>query len=113
MPLTREQASASSCSTHAPPDFQVWKPSSSCGTALTRPVVVAETNTVQLSILGTAWRTAALTSGRRMSAKIAALNRIVAQFTSRRFDYPKTNLGITNVVRIEIDSVKGKTNGFA
>lgn len=47
------------------------------------------------------------------AAKIAALDRIVARFTSRHFDYPQTNLASTNVVRIEIDSVKGKTHGLA
>lgn len=47
------------------------------------------------------------------AAKIAALDRIVARFTSRHFDYPKTNLAATNVVRIEIESVKGKTHGLA
>lgn len=47
------------------------------------------------------------------AAKIAALDRIVARFTPQHFDYPKTNLAATAVVRIEIDSVKGKTHGLA
>ncbi len=47
------------------------------------------------------------------AAKIAALDRIVARFTPRHFDYPKANLAVTNVVRIEIASIKGKTHGLA
>uniref|UniRef100_I2Q3U9 Putative flavin-nucleotide-binding protein n=1 Tax=Desulfovibrio sp. U5L TaxID=596152 RepID=I2Q3U9_9BACT len=47
------------------------------------------------------------------AAKIAALDRIVARFTPQRFEYPKTNLAATTVVRIEIDAVKGKTHGLA
>jgi len=47
------------------------------------------------------------------AAKIAALDRIVARFTPQRFDYPTTNLAATMVVRIEIDSMKGKTHGLA
>ena len=46
------------------------------------------------------------------AAKIAALDRIVARFTPQHFDYPKTNLAATTVVRIEIDSVKGKKHGL-
>jgi nitroimidazol reductase NimA-like FMN-containing flavoprotein (pyridoxamine 5'-phosphate oxidase superfamily) len=45
-------------------------------------------------------------------AKIAALDRIVARFTERRFDYPKTSLAATAVVHIVIDSIKGKTHGL-
>ena len=40
--------------------------------------------------------------------KIRALNLIVAQFTEKKFTYPKATLDATMVVRIEIDSVKGK-----
>ena len=45
--------------------------------------------------------------------KIKALDRIVALFTSKRFDYPKSNLDRTAVIRIDIDSIKGKKHGFA
>ena len=44
--------------------------------------------------------------------KIKALDLIVSQFTDAKFEYPKTNLIHTAVVRIEIDSVKGKKHGF-
>ncbi len=44
--------------------------------------------------------------------KIDALNRIVAQFTTRKFEFPKTNLNATVVVRIEILSIKGKKYGI-
>lgn len=45
--------------------------------------------------------------------KVAALDRIVARFTQQKFDYPRTNLAATAVVRIEIDSIKGKCHGLA
>jgi uncharacterized protein len=44
--------------------------------------------------------------------KIQVLDRIVARFTSKQFEYPKTNLHYTSVVRIAIDSIKGKKHGF-
>lgn len=44
--------------------------------------------------------------------KIRALNLIVAQFTGKTFTYPKTTLDSTMVVRIDIDSVKGKKHLF-
>ena len=44
--------------------------------------------------------------------KVAALDRIVARFTDRSFEYPKTNLDATAVIRIDIESVKGKSHGF-
>lgn len=44
--------------------------------------------------------------------KIAALDRIVARFSQRRFVYPKTSLAATAVVRIRIDSIKGKSHGL-
>ncbi len=47
------------------------------------------------------------------AAKIAALDRIVARFTEQAFDYPRTSLAATAVVRITIDSIKGKTHGLA
>jgi nitroimidazol reductase NimA-like FMN-containing flavoprotein (pyridoxamine 5'-phosphate oxidase superfamily) len=45
--------------------------------------------------------------------KIAALDRIVARFTAQRFEYPEANLKRTAVIRIDIDSIKGKQHGFA
>ncbi len=44
--------------------------------------------------------------------KIAALDRIVARFTDRAFDYPKANLKATAVIRIDIASLKGKKHGY-
>lgn len=44
-------------------------------------------------------------------AKIAALDRIVARFTQRQFDYPRASLAATAVVRIAVDSLKGKSHG--
>ncbi len=44
--------------------------------------------------------------------KIKALDHIVAHFSPKRFEYPKTNLDRTAVVRIDIESVKGKKHGF-
>jgi nitroimidazol reductase NimA-like FMN-containing flavoprotein (pyridoxamine 5'-phosphate oxidase superfamily) len=44
--------------------------------------------------------------------KTAALTRIVARFSSRRFEFPAANLKATAVVRIDIESVKGKKHGF-
>lgn len=44
--------------------------------------------------------------------KIRILDRIVARFTDRRFDYPKATLAHTAVTRIEIVSVKGKKHGL-
>ncbi len=44
--------------------------------------------------------------------KIKALNMIVGNFTDRKFEYPKTNLARTAVIRIDIKSVKGKMHGF-
>lgn len=43
--------------------------------------------------------------------KIKALDLIVAHFTDRKFEYPKTNLDRTAVIRIEITSLKGKKHG--
>jgi uncharacterized protein len=47
------------------------------------------------------------------AAKTAALDRIVARFTEQHFEYPKANLDRTAVIRIDIDSIKGKKHGFA
>lgn len=44
--------------------------------------------------------------------KIKALDLIVAHFTEKTFEYPKTNLDRTAVVRIDITSVKGKKHGL-
>jgi len=44
--------------------------------------------------------------------KIKVLDMIVAQFSNKRFEYPKTNLNCTAVVRIDIESIKGKKHGF-
>lgn len=43
--------------------------------------------------------------------KIKALDLIVAHFTDKKFEYPKTNLDRTAVIRIEITSLKGKKHG--
>ncbi|MDR3568555.1 MAG: pyridoxamine 5'-phosphate oxidase family protein [Syntrophobacteraceae bacterium] len=42
------------------------------------------------------------------SEKIRILNLIVARFTEEKFTYPKNSLDATLVVRIDIDSIKGK-----
>lgn len=44
--------------------------------------------------------------------KIGALDRIVAQFSDKKFEYPKPNLDSVVVIRIDIESVKGKKHGF-
>ncbi len=44
--------------------------------------------------------------------KIKALDMIVAQFSNKRFEYPKTNLNSAAVIRIDIESIKGKKHGF-
>ena len=44
--------------------------------------------------------------------KIKALDLIVAQFTDKKFEYPKSNLNHTAVIRIDINSIKGKKHGF-
>lgn len=46
------------------------------------------------------------------AAKVEALNRIVGRFTDKAFTYPAANLKTTAVVRIAIESVKGKKHGF-
>jgi len=43
--------------------------------------------------------------------KIHALNQIVALFTDKKFEFPKGNLQATAVIRIQIDSIKGKKHG--
>lgn len=44
--------------------------------------------------------------------KTRALDLIVSRFTDQRFDYPAAKLAITTVIRIDIDSIKGKAYGF-
>ena len=44
--------------------------------------------------------------------KIRALDLIVARFTGEKFTYPKASLNSTLVVRIDIDSIKGKKHLF-
>jgi uncharacterized protein len=44
--------------------------------------------------------------------KTEALRRIVGLFTTKTFEFPVANLHATLVVRIDIDSVKGKKHGF-
>ena len=44
--------------------------------------------------------------------KIKALDRIVAQFSDQKFEYPQRNLDHTAVIRIDIASIKGKKHGF-
>jgi len=39
------------------------------------------------------------------------LNKIVALFTDKKFEFPKGNLNATAVIRIRIDSIKGKKYG--
>ena len=43
--------------------------------------------------------------------KIRALDLIVAKFTEEKFTYPQANLNHTQVVRIDIESIKGKKHG--
>ena len=43
--------------------------------------------------------------------KIKALDLIVAKFTEKTFTYPQAKLDATMVVRIEIESLKGKRHG--
>ncbi|WP_200379795.1 pyridoxamine 5'-phosphate oxidase family protein [Rubrivivax gelatinosus] len=44
--------------------------------------------------------------------RVRALDLIVANLTSRRFDYPEANLSMTAVLRIDIELLKGKQHGF-
>ncbi|MQY52355.1 pyridoxamine 5'-phosphate oxidase family protein [Rhodocyclus tenuis] len=45
--------------------------------------------------------------------KKRALDAIVARFTEQHFEYPEENFRATAVLRIDIDSLKGKKHGFA
>jgi nitroimidazol reductase NimA-like FMN-containing flavoprotein (pyridoxamine 5'-phosphate oxidase superfamily) len=44
--------------------------------------------------------------------KVAALGAIVGRFTDQTFTFPQANLDRTLVVRIDINSMKGKSHGF-
>jgi|SRR5208337_2144469 nitroimidazol reductase NimA-like FMN-containing flavoprotein (pyridoxamine 5'-phosphate oxidase superfamily) len=44
--------------------------------------------------------------------KVKALDLVVAHFSDKKFKYPKANLNRTAVIRIDINSVKGKKHGF-
>ena len=44
--------------------------------------------------------------------KIKALTMIVARFSDKQFEYPRTNLDRTAVIRIDIETIKGKKHGF-
>lgn len=44
--------------------------------------------------------------------KTKALDLIVAHFSRTKFEYPKANLDSTAVIRIDIESIKGKKHGF-
>ncbi len=44
--------------------------------------------------------------------KSEILNTIVARFTDKKFEFPPSNLKRVAVVRIEIESIKGKKHGF-
>ena len=46
------------------------------------------------------------------SEKKKILDMIVGRFTDKRHEYPQANFSVTTVVRIDIDSVKGKKHGF-
>jgi len=43
--------------------------------------------------------------------KKKALDMIVAQFSNKTFDYPERNYQHTTVIRIDIDTIKGKKHG--
>jgi hypothetical protein len=43
--------------------------------------------------------------------KISALDQIVALFSDQHFEYPKSNLRHTTVIRIDVHSLKGKQHG--
>jgi len=44
--------------------------------------------------------------------KVKILDRIVGRFTDKQFAYPTAHLRHTSVIRIEIESIKGKKHGF-
>ena len=43
--------------------------------------------------------------------KVKALDLVVARFSDKDFEYPKANLNRTAVLRIDIESIKGKQYG--
>jgi uncharacterized protein len=47
-----------------------------------------------------------------MSEKVKVLDMIVARFTDKKFPYPQGSLDNTAVVRIGIESIKGKKHGY-
>ena len=47
-----------------------------------------------------------------MSEKVRVLDMIVARFTDKKFPYPQGSLDNTAVVRIGIESIKGKKHGY-
>jgi len=44
--------------------------------------------------------------------KIRALDLLMARFSKRTFTYPEESLARTAVIRIEIEAIKGKQNGY-
>lgn len=44
--------------------------------------------------------------------KVEALDRIVAHFSTGKFDYPEDKVGQTTIIRIDIHSMKCKQHGF-
>lgn len=44
--------------------------------------------------------------------KIAVLHQLMAGFTDKTFTFPAASLKATQVIRIDIDSIKGKQHGF-
>ena len=47
-----------------------------------------------------------------VAEKVKTLDRIVALFTERTFEYASASLNRATVVRIDIESVKGKKHGY-
>lgn len=44
--------------------------------------------------------------------KVTMLHRLMARFTDKTFHFPSANLTATQVIRIDITSVKGKQHGY-
>jgi uncharacterized protein len=44
--------------------------------------------------------------------KIAMLHQLMARFSPKSFTFPAANLTATQVIRIDITSMKGKQHGF-
>lgn len=47
-----------------------------------------------------------------IAEKAKALDMVVAQFSGKKFEYPQDKLKGTAVIRIDIESIKGKKHGF-